>query len=29
LPGDLALAIVGVVGLILLGIAILRFSKTE
>jgi ABC-2 type transport system permease protein len=29
LPGDLALAIVGVVGLILLGVAIVRFSKTE
>jgi ABC-2 type transport system permease protein len=29
LPGGLALAIVGVVGLALLGIAIVRFSKTE
>ena len=29
LPSTLALAVVGVVGLVLLGIAIVRFSKTE
>jgi ABC-2 type transport system permease protein len=29
LPSGLALAVVGVVGLVLLGIAIVRFSKTD